>query len=344
MKYSRKRFLERLGFIMKLNLLVLVLLSLSSSSEYLNKEHILTVTGTIKSELLGFALTHEHVMSNFGADPESASQYDETALTGQVVPYLKKLKSFGVTSILDCTTAYFGRNVELLKRISEQSGIQIITNTGFYGAADDRYVPTFAYYSTAEEIARLWISEFKEGIDGTTIKPGFIKLAFDDGEPSEIDIKLFKAGILTHLETGLTIVVHTGNNAKAVDKQLNLLQKYRVGPNAWVWVHANKVEDGQLLIAAAKKGAWISLDGFNASNIKEYTEKLDLFRKQKLLHKVLLSHDGNSFPRGGEIREYHAIPTILIPALRQMGYSDKEIHQLTIENPKQAFSIKKKIF
>ena len=341
MEPAKKQFLERFGFFMKL---ILLLLSLSCSSQHLDSGLAQTVNGKIESEQLGFVLTHEHVMSNFGADPKSASQYDEASLMLQVVPYLKKLKSLGITSILDCTTAYFGRNVQLLKRISEQTGVQLITNTGFYGAADDRYVPVLAYDATAEEIARLWISEFERGIDDTGIKPGFIKLAFDAGEPSGIDLKLFKAGILTHLETGLTMVVHTGNNTEAVEEQLNLLEKYRVKPNAWVWVHANKVEDTQLLISAAKKGAWISLDGVNASNITEYTEKLNLFKKHELLHKVLLSHDGNSFPRGGEIREYHAILTDLIPKLRQIGYSDSEIRQITIENPKNAFSIKKRNF
>lgn len=303
---------------------------------------VVTVNGKIDAENLGLALPHEHIMSNFGADPELVGRYDENALMDQVVPYLKKLRSMDVTSIFEGTGAYFGRNVALLKRISNETGMQIITNTGFYAAAKDRYVPAFAYDSTAEEIAELWITEFEEGIEGTAIKPGFIKLAFDRGQPSEIDLKLFEAGILTHKKTGLTLAVHTGNNPEAVRKQLDLLKKHHVSPNAWIWIHANKTENNELLIEVASSGAWISLDGVNGTNIDEYLQRISLFRANKLLDRLLLSHDGNSFPNGGEIREYQAVPEILVPRLKERGYSEAEIDGLIRRNPQQAFSVKKK--
>jgi phosphotriesterase-related protein len=199
-----------------------------------NRDTFQTVNGPIPISDIGFTLSHEHIMSNFGKDISETSEYDETALLNQVIPYLKKIKSLGVDTIFDCTTAYFGRRVDLLQTIGDSTGLQIVTNTGFYGAVDDRYVPEMAYNSTPEEISELWIDEFENGIDGTNIKPGFIKLAFDDGTPSEIDKTLFKAGILTHLETGMTLAVHTGNNPGAVETQLNLLQQYGISPEAWI--------------------------------------------------------------------------------------------------------------
>lgn len=301
--------------------------------------HIYSVNGKIAVEQIDFALTHEHVMSNFGALAAYSAQYEKEHLMSQVVPYLQKLKSLGVQTIFDCTAAYFGRNVEFLKEISKESELHIITNTGFYGAGEDRYVPKIAYDKSVEEIAKIWISEYEEGIDGTGIKPGFIKLGFDDGKPSEIDLKLFEAGIVAHLETGLTLAVHTGNNSDAVKQQLDLLHRYGVSPSAWVWVHANKMEDSNMLLGVASKEGWISLDGVNEDNLTEYVERLLLFKSKNLLHKVLLSHDGNSFPRGGAIRAYHAIPELLIPELRNSGFTDKEIEKLTKLNPVNAFSI-----
>ena len=156
-----------------------------------NSGVIHTINGPVEVDKLKFTLTHEHLMSNFGKDPDEAPQYDEAALLSQVIPYLRKVKSLGVNSIFDCTTAYFGRRVDLLKKMADSTGVQIITNTGFYGAADDRYVPEFAFGATADEISKLWIKEFEEGIEGTEVKPGFVKLAFDEGMPSEIDKKTF---------------------------------------------------------------------------------------------------------------------------------------------------------
>jgi len=299
-----------------------------------------SVNGSIAVEKMGFALSHEHIMSNFGKDISETSDYDEAALVNQVVPYLRRIKSLGVDTIFDCTTAHFGRRVDLLQIIADSTGLQIVTNTGYYGAVDDKYVPQTAYNSTPREISERWVDEFENGIDGTNVKPGFIKLAFDDGTPSEIDKKLFEAGIMAHLETGLTLAVHTGNNPEAVDIQLKLLEQFDVSPDAWIWTHAHTSNDLNLLIETARKGAWISFDRVNSSNIQSTVNWLQRFKSEELLHKILLSHDGNGFPGGGELRPFEAAMNELIPALQENEFTDEEINQLFVENPKNAFSIK----
>lgn len=306
----------------------------------LEKVSIQTVTGQISGDEMGVTLPHEHVMSNFGLEPGQASTYNEKALLAQVVPYLQKLKVAGVQTIFDCTAAYFGRRVDLLKEISEKSGIHIVTNTGYYGAANDAYVPYFALKATKEAIAQVWIDEFRNGIEGTGIKPGFIKLAFDSGEPSAVDEKLFEAGILTHLETGLTLAVHTGDNPEAIDFQTNMLAKYDVPLSAWIWVHADKSDDIAAMLDLASKGAWISLDGFKLGDTTDYLEKIKRFKSAGLLNQLLLSHDGNSFPKGGEIRPYDALLSDLRPSLVANGFSPQDIEILMVKNSASAFGIK----
>jgi phosphotriesterase-related protein len=166
-------------------------------------------------------------------------------------------------------------------------------------------------------------------------------LAFDDGKtPSAIDKKLFEAGILTHLSTGLTLAVHTGKNLEAVQFQTELLKKYNIHPSAWIWTHANKLEEDAPLIDLATKGAWISLDGVNQNNTADYLKRLKLFKEKNLLNKLLLSHDGNGFPRGGEIREFDAIFTKLIPEMLANGFTQDDIRQISVENPKEVFRIR----
>lgn len=300
---------------------------------------IMTINGSINSGEMGWTLTHEHIMSNFGATPEMAGNYDEIAAFKQIIPYLRGLKQLGIKTIFDGTTAYFGRRVDLLKIISDSTDIKIVTNTGYYGAANDRYIPPHAFVETAEQLSGRWANEFETGIDGTNIKPGFIKLAFDSDTVSDIDLKLFEAGVLTHKQTGLTLAVHTGDNPKALRAALDLLDKHDVSPSAFVWIHANKSNNSDLMMELALKGAWISLDGANYSNTDEYINLLQKFKDNNLLYKVLLSHDGNSFPHGNEIRPYDAIPTVLVPALKNNGFSDGDISLLLYKNPQDAFSI-----
>ena len=225
--------------------------------------------------------------------------------------------------------------------ISDATGILIITNTGFYGAANDQYIPEIAYSEKPISISKIWINEFENGINGTGIKPGFIKLAFDDDTPpSHIDKKLFEAGLITHLETGLTLAVHTGKNIEAVKWQTKLLDKYNIHPSAWIWTHANKVEQDDILIDMANEGAWISLDGVKESNVAAYIERLKRFKKENLLHKVLLSHDGNGFPQGGAIRRFDALMEFLIPGLLKNGFTRDEVNLMVIKNPQDAFGIR----
>lgn len=300
---------------------------------------IQTVNGPISTQELGLALSHEHVMSNFGRPMSEPAAYDQEALMGQVVPYITRLKEMGVASVFDCTTAYFGRRVDILKRVSDSTGVRVITNTGFYGAANDRYVPEMCFQMSAREIADIWIDEWEMGIDDTDIRPGFIKLAFDHGSPSDIDLKLFEAGCLAHKSTGLTLAVHTGDNALAVEAQLDMLAKHSIDFVNWIWVHANKSMDDDLLLRVAREGAWISLDGVKESNVMEYINRLNLFKDEDLLGRVLLSHDGNGFPGGKSIRPFEAILSELIPTLLDDGFKDDEIKLLLQNNPARAFGL-----
>jgi phosphotriesterase-related protein len=351
---KRRHFLKQSALISGLAFTNLSL----SASVFDTKEsdyEIMTVRGPIKSEDLGTCLHHEHIVSRFGEDPEEHASYDYDHALSDVVPYLKFMQELGCNSIMCCTTKYFGRDVKLLQKISEASGMHLIANTGYYGAANDRYIPEFAFKASANEIAKLWVDEFTDGIDGSDIKPGFIKVGIDNGPLSEIDAKLVRAGAICHKATGLTLQVHTGDNIDAVNKQLSILREEGVSPAAWVWIHAQNVKNKEDLLPAAEKGAWISLDALRTANYYEQRNgatftvdrhlELLLFLKEKgYLNQVLLSHDGSSYPQQGKSkRTFEVLFTTFIPMMKVAGISDDEIHQITVENPTKAYSIRKRL-
>ena len=63
--------------------------------------------------------------------------------------------------------------------MSEASELHILSNTGYYGAANDKHLPAHAFDETAEQLAARWIRECERGIDGTGIKPAFMKIGVD---------------------------------------------------------------------------------------------------------------------------------------------------------------------
>jgi len=77
----------------------------------------------------------------------------------KVVPYLLKIKKLGYKTLVECTPAYLGRDPELMKILSEKSGIQIITNTGYYSAVGGKFIPEHGFAETAEQLAARWIDE-----------------------------------------------------------------------------------------------------------------------------------------------------------------------------------------
>ena len=299
---------------------------------------LMSVNGPLSPEQIGLTLPHEHIISTFGAESVRYPHYDLDRLLEGVLPYLEQLKSLGCCTILDCTAAYFGRHPELLRRVSQVSGLNILTNTGYYAAAGDRYVPPHAYTETAEQIALRWVHEWQDSIDETGIHPGFIKTAVDDGQISDIDRKLVQAAALTHLQTGLTIQTHTGDNPSAAQAILTILEKEGVHPSAWIWVHAHSLLYPAPLVSAAKKGAWISLDGVNSESAAHVLDLLQVLRRQDLLDHALLSHDGDSYCEG-TFRPYHYILTDFLPLLHLKGFSEEEIYLLTTTNPAKAFSV-----
>lgn len=303
---------------------------------------IMTVSGPIGTDSMGFTLTHEHLFSIFGMDAEENTTYHIDELLSTVLPFLQKAKAAGCKTIVDCTTMYFGRNVDILKTLAEKSGLHILTNTGIYGAANGKYIPPYAYTETAEELANRWIDEWKNGIDQTGIRPGFIKLAINSGPLKAIDKKLLQAGALTHLATGLTIAVHTTDNAEAAFQQLTILREYGVSPEAWIWTHAHVLTKNEPLLEAAKMGAWISFDGYQPQKKERFLQGLHTLKEAGYLNRVLLSHDANSYPQKGKTpsRSSLSIITDFIPALLADGFTESDIDTLTVTNPANAFEIK----
>ncbi|MHB9032899.1 MAG: phosphotriesterase family protein, partial [Anaerolineae bacterium] len=143
-----------------------------------------TVLGPIAPAAMGPTLPHEHIMCDFiGADKVSPSRYKADEIVTRMEPYLRELLPQGVKTFVDCTPDYLARDVEVLRRLAERTGVQIVTNTGWY---KEPYLPARAFTLSSEQIAAEWSAEFKNGIGTSGIKPGFIKIAVFPGKLADI--------------------------------------------------------------------------------------------------------------------------------------------------------------
>lgn len=305
---------------------------------------IMTVNGPVKTKNTGIWLTHEHVLVDFiGADSITPSRYDRLAVILKVLPFLKEAKQLGCGTFVECTPAYLGRDPLLLKALSDSTGLNIITNTGYYGAVNNKYIPSSAFQKSAEDLSSIWTEEWENGIENTGIKPGFIKIAVNRDSLSEFHSTLVRAAALTHLKTGLTIASHTGPSIPAF-QQIEILKKEGVSPEAFIWVHALNEKDISKLAEAASSGAWISLDNLNDNNSEELISIMKLLKVKGFLNKVLVSHDAGWYDpakeNGGDFRGFSTLFLKLIPMMKHEGFTGEEIEQVFITNPTAAYSVR----
>lgn len=323
---------------------IFVFLFLIRCSSSDNKDFIMTVNGPAALDSMGITLTHEHILVDFaGADNINSEKWDKNAVAAEALPYLRRIKDEGCRTFIECTPAYLGRDPLLLKMLADSTGLNILTNTGYYGAGNNKYLPGFAFEETADQISDRWTKEWINGIDSTGIRPGFIKIGVSPDSLSGLHKKLLMAAARTHLKTGLTIASHTGLSIPAF-QQIEILQKEGVAPDAFIWVHAQAEKDISKHISAGKMGAWISFDGIGGQNLDEYIRLIKNMRDNNLLEKVLLSHDSGWYhpgeENGGDYKGYSVLFEALVPLLKENKFTDTEIHELLVSNPAEAFRIR----
>ena len=306
----------------------------------------MTVAGPIDANELGKTLAHEHVLVDFvGAEETGHHRWNRSEVIRKVLSYLKETKEMGYNSIFECTPAFLGRDPVLLSMLSEQAGLNLITNTGFYGARENQFIPREMLNATIDDMAAIWIREFEFGIAKTGIRPGFIKIGVDRDESlSEFHTKLVRAAARTHLATGLTIACHTGPTS-AVFEIAEVLEEESVPLDSFIWVHATRdISDNHL--RAARLGMWISIDNLreNAQLLRSNVERLKSLKEADFLDRVLVSQDAGWYrpleENGGNFAPYRFVELNLIPELKRNGFTQADIDQLMTVNPAKAFALR----
>ena len=304
------------------------------------KSRIETVTGAIRPKQLGRTLVHEHIMVDFiGADQVSPSRYDAEEVFQVMLPYLKTLRAQGVKSFIDCTPSFLGRDVKILRRLSKATGLQMVTNTGLY---KEPYLPAYAFEQSIDELARQWIREMEEGIEGTGIRAGFIKIAVHREDLKPMQQKIVRTACRTHRATGAAIACHSGHGP-AMMQILDILREEKTPAGAFIAVHAGSEKDMGYHQRLAQAGAWLEYDHIGSNPAGEPIRLIKTMLEKDFGDRLLLSMDRGWYrigePRGGKVKPYDYFYGEFVPEMKKAGISDAVIRQLTVENPAKAFTL-----
>ncbi|MBE0480262.1 MAG: phosphotriesterase, partial [Dehalococcoidia bacterium] len=166
-----------------------------------------TVLGPIVPEELGFTLMHEHLICGHPSSLEPLRANELEDVVELCVDSLEEARSYGLETLVDATPIDLGRDVELLRRVSSKTGVNIIAATGFYMETPDS--PYREKLTSPEGFYEILMREISIGIEGTGIKAGVIKVGTGNGSISEYESNILKAAARAQKETGVPIITHT---------------------------------------------------------------------------------------------------------------------------------------
>jgi phosphotriesterase-related protein len=319
-----------------------------------------TVTGAISPEQLGKTLIHEHFIFGYpGFQGDSTlGPFNREEAVAAGVAAAQKVMSHGVKTVVDPTPNECGRDPEVLKEISQQSGLQIICATGFYyeGEGATPYFKFRASLGSAErEIHEMFSAEIVNGIGTTGIKPGIIKLASSKDEITEYEKMFFKAAAKSQQETGITLLTHTQEGTMGPE-QARLLIDLGADPAGIVIGHMCGNTDPAYHKRTMETGVSIAFDRFGLQGMvgapfdQQRIDTLLELLQEGYEDQIMLSHDSISIwlgrppviPPAAEagIANWH--PTHLfeniLPALKEAGVTEAQLDKMFLENPKKLFA------
>ena len=307
-----------------------------------------TVLGPISEADLGITLMHEHILVDIIGADRKVKEYTTDEVVDYVLPYLKELKNKGCQTIVEPTPLGLGRDLDVLVDCSKKSGLNIITCTGAWDGSNVKglSVPEVIKKSSIDEVADIWTKEFEEGIDGTDIKPGYIKLALgDEGEIFPLQEKILRAGARTSKRTGMIIQCHIWE-AKSVPKAVKILEEEDLPYDRFIWIHADGQMNMEKILEVGKKGIWLQFDGIGVvKDFQKYPPAIKKLEEENLIHQLLFGQDSGSFwiksdDEEWPMRPYARFYNEFVPYCLKEGIDEELITQVITENSKRALTIK----
>ncbi|ACL02303.1 aryldialkylphosphatase [Desulfatibacillum aliphaticivorans] len=320
-----------------------------------------TVLGPISSDDLGVTLMHEHILYGYpGWDGDrTIAPLDRQAIVAAGVETLKQLKDeYGLNSYVDATALDGGRMPDILKEVSEKSGVNIICSTGYYYEGEGS--PTYWKFrgslgDISGELYDLFMTEVTEGIMDTGIKAGALKVGSSKGEITDYEKIMFQTAAKVSKETGVPIITHTQEGTMGPE-QAELLIAAGANPKQIQIGHMSDNTDINYQEKTFKHGVYVSWDRMGLQGLvgcpmdaERIPVMIELIKKG-YADKMMISHDFIITWLGRPLNlPEEALPLIanwhpshlfknIIPAFKEAGVTDEQINSIIKENPRRLFA------
>ena len=307
---------------------------------------VMTVSGPIPPEKLGFTLPHEHTAISLW---HIANRWDYWELTPDddlIIGELSDFRRRGGGTVVDLTLRGVGRDPDRLRRLASATGLNIVMGSGWYREA---YYPAEMSVDrrSVDDLAAEIIGEFENGVGGSGIRPGIIgEIGTDKPWVSAREERVHRAAARASKATGMAITTHGVQSAVGL-AQLRIFTEEGVDPSRVVIGHADSHHDLDFYLEVLDGGANLQFDflghRFAAEEaleprlVETIVELLERGYGPQILLSQDVCHNRQLKVNGGF--GYVYLQQHFLPTLRTAAVGEGEIQQMTFENPARILTI-----
>jgi phosphotriesterase-related protein len=311
-----------------------------------------TVQGPIDAGELGTVLIHEHLRFR---DEAVANQwpdrYDDDAEMTAALEAARAAADRGVRTICDPTAMFGGRDVGFMRKVAEETGVQVVACTGIYTYD---YLPHYFENRDVDQMAELFVSDIERGIQGTDVKAGFLKCAADAPGVTDHVEKVHRAIARASVQTGAPIMAHSRPASETGPRQIEIFEEEGADLSRVQIAHTGDTDDLDYIERVLGKGVVIGLDRYGLEMFLPMDRRNATFAellRRGHVDRMVISQDFCAtidwFPpeaeevlyAQGAVREDWSMTLVfdtVLPALRAEGaLTDEHVQTLFVDNPRR---------
>jgi phosphotriesterase-related protein len=320
-----------------------------------------TVTGPVDSAEIGRTLIHEHLLAR---DEAVHAQWPHAGTVRETTPHAvppgeelaeavgcaREVLERGVKTICDPSAMLLGRDVAFMRRVSEETGLQVVACTGIYTYD---YLPPYFQHRDPDAMAALFVHDITEGIQGTDIKAAFLKCAADEPGVNENIEKVHRAVARASVQTGTPIMAHSRPASNTGPRQVEIFLEEGVAPDKIQIAHTGDTDDLDYIEGLLEKGVYVGLDRYGL-DIFLSTERRNATAAALLerghAERIFISQDYCAtidwYPPE-TVEQMIAAPDLIddwsmtmvfekvFPVLREAGMTDEQEEAILVDNPRR---------
>jgi predicted metal-dependent phosphotriesterase family hydrolase len=307
---------------------------------------VMTVSGPIPPDRIGFTLPHEHTGIHLWHVPDRWDYWELTPDEEAIADELRDFRRRGGSTLVDLTLPGVGRDPERLRRLASRTHVQLVMGAGWYRQS---YYPAEALIDrrSVDDLASELIAEFTDGVAGSGVRPGIIgEIGTDKPWVSGLEERVHRAAARAGRETGMAITTH-GVMSPVGLAQLRIFEEEGMDPARVVIGHADSYPVLDHYLAILDRGANLEFDFLGHRFATEETAEPRLVQlivellERGYASQVLLSQDvcHNSQLKANGGSGYTYLQQHFLPTLRTAAVGEGEIAQMTVDNPRRILTI-----